>query len=301
VVVVAAGGIENARLMLCSNDVNRRGLANDRELVGRFFMDHGYVDIPLGAAAAARNLQFYDSQSAQPIDSARLWAQLVLAQEVRRQERLAGLSLWFQGVPCAALSADAAHTMRRFLSRRASLKQLRTDLRLVLSDPGGVARHALGRNRPGETLRMIAQIEQAPDPENRITLSTELDHVGQPRAQLALRFGAVERSGFLAALRRSTTALGLNGEVLARQAKLLLDAGRFGFFFHHMGTTRMHSDPTRGVVDADCRVHGIANLFIAGSSVFPTAGTAAPTLTIVALALRLADHIRQGRGLRNVP
>ena len=61
-----------------------------------------------------------------------------------------------------------------------------------------------------------------------------------------------------------------------------------------MGTTRMHVDPAQGVVDADCRVHGIENLFIAGSSVFPTGGYANPTLTIVALAVRLADHLAQG-------
>jgi choline dehydrogenase-like flavoprotein len=61
---------------------------------------------------------------------------------------------------------------------------------------------------------------------------------------------------------------------------------------HHMGTTRMHDDPTQGVVDANCRVHGLNNLYIAGSSVFSTAGFANPTLTIVALAARLADHIQ---------
>jgi choline dehydrogenase-like flavoprotein len=62
--------------------------------------------------------------------------------------------------------------------------------------------------------------------------------------------------------------------------------------WHHMGTTRMHAEPSQGVVDADCRVHGIDNLYIAGSSVFTTSGFANPTLTIVALAIRLADHIK---------
>lgn len=61
--------------------------------------------------------------------------------------------------------------------------------------------------------------------------------------------------------------------------------------WHHMGTTRMHQDPKRGVVDADCRVHGIDNLFVAGSSVFTTSGASNPTYTIVALALRLSDHL----------
>jgi choline dehydrogenase-like flavoprotein len=61
---------------------------------------------------------------------------------------------------------------------------------------------------------------------------------------------------------------------------------------HHIGTTRMHADPKQGVVDPDCRIHGLANLYVAGSSVFPTSGYANPTLTIVALALRLADHLK---------
>ena len=65
---------------------------------------------------------------------------------------------------------------------------------------------------------------------------------------------------------------------------------------HHMGTTRMHDDPTQGVVDRNCKVHGIDNLYVIGSSVFPTSGAANPTLTIVALTLRLADHLKS-RGI----
>jgi choline dehydrogenase-like flavoprotein len=62
---------------------------------------------------------------------------------------------------------------------------------------------------------------------------------------------------------------------------------------HHIGTTRMHADPRFGVVDPDCRVHGCANLHVAGSSVFPTSGYANPTLTIVALAVRLSEHLKR--------
>jgi choline dehydrogenase-like flavoprotein len=65
---------------------------------------------------------------------------------------------------------------------------------------------------------------------------------------------------------------------------------------HHMGTTRMHDDPSRGVVDRNCKVHGIDNLYVTGGSVFPTSGAANPTLTIVALTLRLADHLKS-RGI----
>jgi choline dehydrogenase-like flavoprotein len=66
-----------------------------------------------------------------------------------------------------------------------------------------------------------------------------------------------------------------------------------GVGFHHMGTTRMADDPARGVVDRDLKVHGVANLFVASSSVFATAATATPTFTITALALRLAEHLRE--------
>jgi choline dehydrogenase-like flavoprotein len=65
-----------------------------------------------------------------------------------------------------------------------------------------------------------------------------------------------------------------------------------GTGFHHMGTARMHADPRHGVVDVHCRVHSVANLYVAGSAVFPTGGSAGPTLTLVALALRLGDHLR---------
>ncbi|MGH6813369.1 MAG: GMC family oxidoreductase, partial [Methylocella sp.] len=66
--------------------------------------------------------------------------------------------------------------------------------------------------------------------------------------------------------------------------------------WHHMGTTRMDSDPAKGVVDANCRVHGISNLFVAGSSVFPTVGSDTPTITIVAMALRLAGELEATLG-----
>jgi choline dehydrogenase-like flavoprotein len=66
--------------------------------------------------------------------------------------------------------------------------------------------------------------------------------------------------------------------------------------WHHMGTTRMSDDPAKGVVDSDCRVHGLSNLYIAGPSVFPTGGYANPCLTMLALTMRLADHIKKSFG-----
>jgi choline dehydrogenase-like flavoprotein len=144
------------------------------------------------------------------------------------------------------------------------------------------------------------QVEQTPDPENRVQLSSTQDRFGQPHAELALRLAEEEREGHVRSVRIAADAVGLNGARLAKQMRLMFDAGLFSFFWHHMGTTRMHDDPSEGVVDSDCRVHGVSNLFVAGSSVFPTGGNSAPTLTIVALALRLADHIRHVQSGRSI-
>jgi choline dehydrogenase-like flavoprotein len=140
---------------------------------------------------------------------------------------------------------------------------------------------------------VISQTEQAPNPDNRVMLSSKLDQLGCPKAQLNWHWTetditSIRRSQAIFAQEIARAGLGqlqieLNGDlpqVLSMSTH------------HNMGTTRMHNDPKQGVVDANCQVHGISNLFLAGSSVFPTGGFANPTLTIVALAIRLADNVK---------
>jgi choline dehydrogenase-like flavoprotein len=147
-----------------------------------------------------------------------------------------------------------------------------------------------------DRLSLVIHVEQAPDPENRITLSEEPDALGLPRARLRWGLGELER-------RTAERVSRLIGEELGRlgRGRLRLDDWllapevpwpRVSIKCHHIGTTRMSDDPRQGVVDRNCRVHGIENLWIAGSSVFPTSGFANPTLTILALTLRLANHLR---------
>ena len=125
-------------------------------------------------------------------------------------------------------------------------------------------------------------------------LSPERDEQGMNRVRVDWRLGEAEKQS----LRRTLAVLGEDlavagiGSVRSRVGtEDELQRGlRFGH--HHIGTTRMHADPAHGVVDADCRVHGIDNLYVAGSSVFPTSGASTVTLTLVALAIRLADHLK---------
>jgi choline dehydrogenase-like flavoprotein len=161
-----------------------------------------------------------------------------------------------------------------------------------LDDVAGIAwRRLSGSEGPVRVLENT--VEQPPDPENRVTLSGERDRLGKNRVVLSWRFGDAER-------RTLARVQEIIGEELGRaglgRLQIEVDADPAGWQNHagehHMGATRMHVDPRKGVVDADCRVHDVGNLFIAGSSVFPTSGYANPTLTIVALAIRLADHLK---------
>jgi choline dehydrogenase-like flavoprotein len=320
VFVLASGGVENARLLLSSNDADKAGLGNDNDLVGRFFMEHWFFDFGLSGWNGG-DVGLYERQlgrdaqydGLEDVGDARIWAQLALSDELMEKDRLPGLSLWFLRTPVSnPPSVAASKRIARSVLGRPGSGQPMTDARLALTDPGEVPRYLLRRagarlrNRrdgdglassPGYSLR--AQIEQVPDPENRIRLSAAGDRFGQPRAELALRVTDEQRQEHARSLAVAGDALGLDGARLARQLLLMVDGGYDSFFWHHMGTTRMSNDPRQGVVDDRCRVHGVSNLYVAGSSVFPTGGTAAPTLTIVALALRLADEIKE-RGRASV-
>jgi choline dehydrogenase-like flavoprotein len=139
--------------------------------------------------------------------------------------------------------------------------------------------------------------EQSPNPDSRITLSNEKDALGMPRAKLNWQLTELDKRSmrtFYQVLGREMGRTG-TGRVQIRDWLLAGDKEWPSFVsggWHHMGTTRMSADPKRGVVDPNCRVHGLANLYIGGASVYPTAGAVNPTLTLVALSLRLADHLK---------
>ncbi len=309
-VIIACGGVESARLLLASNEAAPAGLGNDHDLVGRFFMEHWYVDLELEGWDPG-HLRLYEGsaireggfETMQRAGAASVWAQLVLSGELMRAERLPGLGLWFVRSSRDPAGVAAARRIARSLREGALPEQPLSDIRLMLTDQRNVSR-ALGRKlgrRGGppsddEVYTLRVQIEQTPDPENRIGLSPRRERLGRPTPELALRLGEKERQDHLRALTIAADELGLDGSTLARRMGAMFAAVRFGFFFHHLGATRMSDDPAHGVVDGNCRVHGIANLFIAGSSVFPTGGSAPPTLTAVALAVRLADHLLQRPG-----
>lgn len=138
--------------------------------------------------------------------------------------------------------------------------------------------------------------EQAPNPESRVTLASARDALGLPRLKIDLRYGELDARSVVAS--HATIDRHLRDAEIGRldytvgaseRAASALAQATDGY--HQIGTTRMAADPARGVVDADCRVHGAVNLFIASSSVFPTSGQANPTLLVAAFSARLAAHL----------
>lgn len=304
-VVLAAGGLENARLLLVSRSRDRRGVGNRYDQVGRYFMEHDYRAVGLLAVGQAWQQLLPLMASRTVVDRSgrrgRCLGTLGLAARLRQRHGL--LNLHLRGYRYHPLEAHPAVLAGKALLRHpagaAPFAQ-----RHLLRHADLLARylgwHGFGKLRPDHPcawIRLMGWREQEPQAHNRVTLSTHLDSHGWPLAHLELRFSArmqdsLERSLALigAALRQQGSgALLSDPELLVH----LQSPAKVGC--HHMGGTRMHDDPRQGVVDHHCRVHGIDNLYIAGSSVFPTAGSANPTLTLTALSLRLADHLRGQR------
>ena len=312
-VIVAGGGIENARLLLLSNRVNKNGLGNQNDLVGRYFMDHPQsilgIIVPRDRAVFEQ-MKLYDLL---PMGHYSIMAKLQLSQEVMRREKLQGISFIlyprrrehmtqaYQEFKTAAELIKNYHppshpvqSLRKMLPGTKDLFSAGwwwatrhgyyTDL-----SAGGWSR-VPDKARHFSLIEVVSQIEQSPDPDNCVALGETLDMYGQRQVRIHWHMNERDHDS----VRRSREIL----QAALRDAgigefEIPAEAYNVSGSHHHIGTTRMHDDARHGVVDRDCKVHGLANVYLAGSSVFPTSGYANPTLTIVALAIRLADHLKQ--------
>jgi choline dehydrogenase-like flavoprotein len=224
---------------------------------------------------------------------------------VRRRERLLGCALTLHNaddphdVWAPATQPDGYQSFRVLLKsawRRERPARLWHHIRTAAAGIDDVARLSYRRvvKPAARTLIVGCRAEQAPNPESRVTLDERRDRLGMPRVRLHWQLAHQDMESFTRAQKIWAGELDRNQVDVVPFCVSGDDrwADRVAAGAHHTGTTRMHRDPQKGVVDEHCRVHGTSNLYAAGSSVFPTAGWAPPTLTIVALALRLADHCR---------
>jgi choline dehydrogenase-like flavoprotein len=307
VVVLACGGIENPRLLLASNGAMTSGLGNGRDLVGRYFADHvgatmGYV-VPGNGAACQLGYGASAVTKAAGTD-APLRLAPALPADVQRREQLLNCHMMLE---CGDERAPGYLALREAGKNAAGGKVggLGDALLTMLDDLGGTIGGAWRFVTDELVMSVEAYGEKVPDPECRVTLDSERDRLGMPQVRLDWRLSPLDKKTVRYLCRAvgeemarlSHGRLYLDDWVLADDATWHKPRG----WDHHMGTTRMSAHPATGVVDADCRVHGIDNLYIAGSSVFPTYGAAPPTLTIVALALRLAHHLRHADASLQTP
>lgn len=326
--VIATGGVEAVRLLLNSGPQRAGGLGNHSGLLGAGYMGHisGKIADIRFSTDPDRTISGFERDR----EGVYCRRRFTVAAELQLREALLNCAFWLDnphpadathrnGILSAAYLAMSTPLLASVLappairgalvdhparsSRGRHLANVLTDLPATAGFlPGFLLRRYAGRRRlPGFFLHSRANRyalhyhgEHAPNAASRISLSEHCDALGMRRARIDLRFGAQDYGS----VRRSHEILDRQlrrqrvGELEYRTTEIeasIAAQARDGF--HQMGGTRMAVRPEEGVCDAHCSVHGIANLHVASSSVFPTSGQANPTLSIVALALRLADRL----------
>lgn len=281
--VVACCSVQNARLLLASNRQARKGLGNDSDLVGRHFMEH------LEMKSAELWLPKPDALKLYEIEFGKTKARAELAISAKKQEEFRILN-----GTCSLSPLDVGRAQPAFID----LWDEKGGHMEKLGKAAAEARKKPTANKD-RAYQMFTRMEQSPNPESRVTLDTERDALGVPRARLNWQLTALEKRS----LAKIAEIIGREvGRTAAGRVKLLDYLQNendttwppfTGGGWHHMGTTRMSDDPKQGVTDRNCKVHGISNLYMAGASNFVTAAAPNPTLTLVALTLRLSHHLRE--------
>lgn len=321
--VLAMGGLESVRLMMTSNRVKPAGLGGDHGHLGRFYMSH--------LAAAVGEIQFTDPAGVAfdyAVDDAGIYVRRRLALTAKAQRDLQCLNVIFRthlpdpadpshGDPVLSAMFLVKNFVlyeysRKFREGGVSKASYLGHVSNILRQPGRLVRFAntwlrkrvfadrklpsvvLGSKTGAYVLEFHA--EQAPNPDSRLTLSDEKDAFGVAKLKADWRMTQQDTDSLLKAY--ALLAVGLERTGVGRlvydpQIVAAKAAAEGAYGGHHIGAARMARDPRDGVVDPDCRVHGVNNLFLASSAVFPTSSQANPTLTILALSLRLAEHLRR--------
>lgn len=295
VVVLAAGGIENARLLLNSDTRTPQGLGNDHDLVGRYLMDH--LRGPVAEFEVPETRELVKRLGRYNVRGHLFRAGFRLSPEVQRAEGLLNCAAWL-GEEVGP--DDPWDAMRRLLRGAPELPgdvvSLAQGLPLFARGVGDYFVERNGIPRRFESVTLLAMVEQVPDPDSRVVLSEQRDSFGLPLPRVDWRSHPDEARTMRRTGEIVTEQLARMGLPVPSPSAWVSSEGPVPDSFvdvaHPTGTTRMSVDARSGVVDPDGQVHGVSGLYVTGSSVFPTAGHCNPTQMIVAMAVRLADHLK---------
>ncbi|HEV7479583.1 MAG TPA: GMC family oxidoreductase [Roseiarcus sp.] len=336
IIVLACGGFETPRLLLASRTTRPRGLGNDRDLVGRYYMSHlvssaeNVGTLKFAAPSSARAFDFVKTR-----DGVYARRMILLSQEARQREGLPNIVFRPSRPPMddaahgdAVLSAmfltrsllippEYARSLAAKLGSLPTLPAWREHGGNIVADIPGLTRFSgdflirrvlASRKLPSVFLYrrdgaypLEFNAEQLPNPDSRVRLGERTDSLGMPRLVVEWRYHEAEVDAICRAFRVLASAIAQTGlgevrlepDLRASVARALVPQGG-----HHIGTTRMGADASSGVVDSNCEVWGVRGLFVAGTGVLATSGFANPTLTALALAFRLAEHLAWRRASR---
>jgi len=298
--ILCSGGIENARILLNSNSVISAGLGNHNDQVGRYFMEHPrskHITVPLGNR---KKLPYTFNDYHWKEGKFLLGMKTTSIYQKSNQTLNSGY--WY--VHRYSKDSTLSH-LRNMVKNEDKLENKADDLIHVLNNTDDLY---LGLRRrffaPGAEeadapeMTLVTETEQAPNPDSRITLSDDIDELGLAKSKINWQLTELDRHNIESSLRLSAMELAKSFNVRLRLPSWMEHnepgwQNNFTDVSHHMGTTRMSHLPSTGVVDSNCKVHDIDNLYIAGGSVFATSSHINPTFTIVALSTRLADHIKE--------
>lgn len=292
--ILASHAIENARILLNSNDIQKQGIGNKSDHVGRYFMDH--IHIKATKLIPSNSFPFiYDRNVLRDME---LNANISFTDEYLRENNILQYYCRFIPIYTEDQVVDSIKGVKAEITKPFSNK-LFEDLKIVLNDFGGAKNQLLSHFRLSQPVpkyyHLDQRIEQAPNPNSRVVISNEKDSLGVPLANLEWNLNEHDYRTFKIGQKKiikELSAIGA-GRFIVDEITPDLVNDRVAGHYHHIGTTRMSDKEEDGVVDANCKVHNVDNLYISGSSVFPTAGYSGPTMMIVALALRLAEHLQK--------
>ena len=286
--ILAGGAIQNARILLASNTQAKQGLGNDHDVVGRYFMEH----LEIQTAELWLFKPFPTDLFTFDGEEKKLWCELAIAKDVQIKNKI------LNGTTGLSPLAIAKHQQARMdVWQNEDPRKAIDNLLKSWGDAGRAAErekgHAIERAYEFQT-----RIEQAPNPDSRVTIGAEKDELGVPRANLHWALTELDKRSIRSVNQLIGQEIGRAGLGRVRLKEFLRDEQDMSWpvgtngGWHHMGTTRMGTDPAKSVVDSNCQVHGINNLYVAGAGCYTTSAAPNPTLTLVALSLRLSDYVK---------
>ncbi|YAF95017.1 MAG: GMC oxidoreductase [Nodularia sp. CChRGM 3473] len=304
--ILAGGGLEVARLLLLSNNVQQQGIGNQYDLVGRFYMCHVYHRSEVKFKTS--NIISDYEKTFQGVYCLRA---ISINENIQKQHQLLNHRAYLERPDSSDPShkngiISAIYLAEILMKKQANSHQISKHIKNILFDFDGILNFSKKwinkkiiskRKLPPVLLKSDANTytlridsEQVPNPCSRVTLSDQRDNFGLNRLKVDWQYTDLDVDSPIKTAQLIGQAL-TQSEV--GQIRLLPNPIPKALGGHHLGTTRMASSPVHGVVDENCKVHGVNNLYIASSSIFPTSSYANPTLTIVAIAIRLADYLKR--------